>query len=144
MTVIAGAPSVMMPPEEVWNWKTSSLQVRPPLAEEIEKLYQKLVPFDDSLAGCIASAVPSGVLPGPLVRPEIRMYSTAARTTVIATSRIVAMIGDTPRLVFCRQRRLGRVIPNIRVVFPSLFRPALRDGHVDRSRERTAAQHDQD
>jgi hypothetical protein len=35
------------------------------------------------------------------------MYNTAARTTVMATSRIVAMIGDTARRLLRRHRGLG-------------------------------------
>src|ERR1700730_9673240 len=63
------------------------------------------VPFAAVVGLPKARAVPSGVLPGPFVRPEIRMYSTAASTTAIATSKIVAMIGDTPRLPFFLHRR---------------------------------------
>src|SRR5271170_4139238 len=52
------------------------------------------------------NAEPIGVLPGPWVNPEISTYSTAARTTVIATSKMVAMIGDTARFRAFLQLRL--------------------------------------
>ena len=58
--------------------------------------------------------VPSGAELGPCVRPEISTYSTAASTTVIATSRIVAMIGDTPRF---------RAFLQLRALSPKTFIP---------------------
>jgi hypothetical protein len=59
-------------------------------------------------------ALPIGVLPGPCVSPEISTYNTAASTTVIATSKIVAMIGDTPRF---------RAFLQLRALFPKTFIP---------------------
>src|SRR5271170_5464232 len=99
---VQAASGVTIPPVDVTIWKLRLFSTIPPPADSTEKLYQLLVvapaPFWASTGWFNASDVPIGVVPGPFVSPEIRMYSTAASTTVIATSRIVAMIGDTPRL----------------------------------------------
>ena len=70
------------------------------------------------------NALPMGVEPGPCVNPEISTYSTAASTTVIATSRIVAMIGDTAR--FRDFLQLRSLCPKTFIPFflREAFRPA--------------------
>src|SRR5258708_1857252 len=131
----------MTVPDGFFTWNARLCRVRPPPADWIEKLYQWPVPAAPSLGGAIARAVPSGVLPGPFVRPEIRMYSTAASTTVIATSKIVAMIGETPRCPFVLQRRACDG-PFIVLPRSSCSGAPLRDRHLDRARERAAPQDD--
>jgi hypothetical protein len=68
-----------------------------------------------------ANVVPIGTeLAPPDVSPEISTYSTAASTTVIATSKIVAIIGDTPR--FRAFLQLRGFIPNTFIVVSSPLR----------------------
>src|SRR5437667_12735325 len=49
--------------------------------------------FDE--VSCRLTPIVWGPPPGPTNRPGTITYSTAARTTVIATMRMVAMTGDT-------------------------------------------------
>src|SRR5439155_11875884 len=49
--------------------------------------------FDE--VSCRLTPIVCGPPPGPTNRPDTITYSTAARTTVIATMRMVAMTGDT-------------------------------------------------
>src|SRR5438876_7449770 len=49
--------------------------------------------FDE--VSCRLTPIVCGPPPGPLIRPDTITYSTAARTTVIATMRMVAITGDT-------------------------------------------------
>src|SRR5580658_3047715 len=78
----------------------------------------------DAMGFPALNAVPIPTDPGPWVRPVISTYSTAASTTVIATSRIVAMIGDTPRF---------RAFLQLRSLFPKTFIPLfLRRGRLTR------------
>src|SRR5271170_4411667 len=129
--MVQAPPGVTIEPVAVTTWNWMLFRMIPPPADWTVKLYQLFVvapaPFCASLGAPRARDVPRGVVPGPFVRPEIRMYNTAARTTVIATSRIVAMIGDTPRLAFFLQRRWL----SIRMFIPSFLRGAdfapLRD-----------------
>src|SRR5437667_12763154 len=53
------------------------------------------IQFDPSDDGCTLTPIACGVPPGPVIRPDTITYSTAARTTVMATIRMVAITGDT-------------------------------------------------
>src|SRR5439155_15839992 len=58
--------------------------------------------FDE--VSCRLTPIVCGPPPGPTNRPDTITYSTAARTTVIATMRMVAMTGDTASSSFRMMR----------------------------------------
>src|SRR2546427_10481292 len=56
------------------------------------------------VVSCRLTPIVCGPPPGPTNRPDTITYSTAARTTVIATMRMVAMTGDTASSSFRMMR----------------------------------------
>jgi len=68
----------------------------------------------------------------PVMYPETRTYRTAASTTVIATNRIVAIIGDTPRFLALFTLLLNFIVHTFSLTRPN--GPCVEEGkrHIAR------------